>query len=293
MSLVTLDWMMSEAESGELECPLRFIPEQRVLYRGASDVNGKLYDSRSGFGVFYRWKPRDAERLCAKNGVPRRVHRTVFERIARNTDAYAPGSLPPRSEVVSTSAGPSVKHAIAACAREAHLRTGGNSFVGTQGAIVRLGRISYAVFLLAAVVLGAFTVGNYLVETVLSPLEITPPASVSSWLSLPADIKSRIAASPLPTLKMVAGSMLRTGASSRWLSLLAQNAVRSPFVVALFIAGFLVGYRVNIQLDERYSGSWFSVRSGLLNALHPSSAEVGMGGLPSEWRSIDGRFEAT
>ena len=55
MSLVALDWMMNRAEMHGV----RFLPELRTLYNGAADVNDKKYDSRSGLGVFYRWKPRN------------------------------------------------------------------------------------------------------------------------------------------------------------------------------------------------------------------------------------------
>jgi uncharacterized protein (DUF2235 family) len=76
MSLVALDWMMSQAEVAGL----RFNAAERELYRGHVDVNDKLYDSRAGLGHFYRWAPRNVERLCAANSVP--VKFTVRSSIA-------------------------------------------------------------------------------------------------------------------------------------------------------------------------------------------------------------------
>ena len=115
MSLVALDWMMKRAEAHGL----RFLPELRDLYAGAADVNDKGYDSRSGLGVFYRWKPRDVQALCAGSGVSPKVHRSVFERIARNTEGYAPGSVPTEVEVISTTVAPTVLDSIAATLRAA------------------------------------------------------------------------------------------------------------------------------------------------------------------------------
>ena len=98
MSLVALDWVMSKAE----EHGLRFVPAERLMYRYHADVDDKMYDTRAGIGVFYRWQPRDVQLLCDANGVTPKVHRSVFERIARNTEGYAPGSLPVDAAVIST-----------------------------------------------------------------------------------------------------------------------------------------------------------------------------------------------
>ena len=60
MSLVALDWMMAQAEAAGLN----FIQSDRNSYRDHRDVHDKLYDSRAGLAVYYRWKPRDIEALC-------------------------------------------------------------------------------------------------------------------------------------------------------------------------------------------------------------------------------------
>lgn len=115
MSLVALDWMMTKAE----QHGLRFVPTVRDLYRSGADVNDKRYDSRAGLGILYRWKPRDVQQLCEKWGIAPQVHRTVFERITRNTEGYAPGALPTTCEVISTSGTPEVRATIADTVREA------------------------------------------------------------------------------------------------------------------------------------------------------------------------------
>lgn len=116
MSLVSLDWMMGKAE----ECGLRFTNGVRSTYQLDADVHGRLYDPRSGLGVFYRYAPRNlyeqpANPLaddvtfwqvlgCTLKRFFRRlfegkkmealpipaIHGSVFQRIQRGTDSYAP-----------------------------------------------------------------------------------------------------------------------------------------------------------------------------------------------------------
>jgi type VI secretion system (T6SS) phospholipase Tle1-like effector len=90
VSLVSLDWMMSKAES----CGLRFLAEDRQSYRDHRNIHDHLYNSRSGLAMYYRYKPRDISKICKKYGVKPKIHESVFERIAQATEAYAPGNLP-------------------------------------------------------------------------------------------------------------------------------------------------------------------------------------------------------
>ena len=99
MSLVALDWMMSKAEKQGL----RFSTFERELYRGQQGFADKLYNPRSGLGIFYRWKPRNVTALCAEKGIAfPRIHASVIERIVQAPEGYAPGNVPPRCAVVTT-----------------------------------------------------------------------------------------------------------------------------------------------------------------------------------------------
>src|SRR5262249_88001 len=113
MSLVALDWLLSEAERpldpapGEAANPawlkgLRIYASERQSFREHASVDDKLYDPRAGAGMFYRWKIRDITSLCARNNVTPQVHISVLERIAHGTDDYSPGNLPSNAEVVFT-----------------------------------------------------------------------------------------------------------------------------------------------------------------------------------------------
>jgi uncharacterized protein (DUF2235 family) len=101
MSLVAMDWMMSEAE----KCGLRFLESDRHYVQQHQDVQDKLYDSRESLSVYYRWSPRNLVELCKKHEVPSvKVHISAIERIANGTDGYAPGNIPYDCEIVPTDA---------------------------------------------------------------------------------------------------------------------------------------------------------------------------------------------
>jgi len=91
MSLVTLEWILLAAH----DLGLRILQSDREYYREHGNVDDKLYDSRAGLGVFYRWKPRDMRTLSEKqkSGWPPSIHLSVLERIAHGTDGYNPGTL--------------------------------------------------------------------------------------------------------------------------------------------------------------------------------------------------------
>ena len=55
LSLVPLDWMMGKAHRHGL----RFLPDAWKAHREQADTYGRLYDSRTGSGAFYRYAPRD------------------------------------------------------------------------------------------------------------------------------------------------------------------------------------------------------------------------------------------
>jgi uncharacterized protein (DUF2235 family) len=102
LSMVTLDWMLGEAE----KVGLRVNPDERRYFRDHANSDDKLYDPRAGLGIFYRWKIRDIAALCSEYKVTPLIHVTALERIAHGTDNYAPGNLPSHASVVISSAPP-------------------------------------------------------------------------------------------------------------------------------------------------------------------------------------------
>ena len=94
LSLISLDWMMGKAEERDLV----FLRGKREEHRSAADAHGRLYDSRAGTGAFYRYAARN---LYERSADPH-VHASVFERIARGTDRYAPKVLRESCEIAWT-----------------------------------------------------------------------------------------------------------------------------------------------------------------------------------------------
>jgi hypothetical protein len=159
MSLVPLDWIMSKAEAAPHN--LRFVPAERLMYRFRG-CGRQMYDSRAGLGVFYRWLPRDVQKVCAANDVTPRVHRSVFERIARNTEGYAPGSVPPDPEVISTTQQPAVTDAIRALVRGHHGPQG--PLIEREAATQSVGRWAYWLFVYGVLITVFFMLQGFVVS---------------------------------------------------------------------------------------------------------------------------------
>jgi hypothetical protein len=224
MSLVALDWMMSKAELHGL----RFVPAERLLYRYHADVDDKLYDSRAGIGVLYRWQPRDVQRLCEANGVPPRIHRSVFERIARNTEGYAPGSLPSDAAVISTNASAPAAEAIRALVREHH----GSSIplLRREARTQLLGRYSYWMFAYGVLAVAGLTIGSFVADAVAS-----------------TERGQQVVRSLASVLARMNG--LERVLQTLWLW---RYRVLGPWLVVTFWIGIWVDH----QLDRTYSEFW-------------------------------------
>ena len=96
--------------------------------------------------------------LCRKNNVAPKVHRTVFQRIARNTEGYAPGSVPPDSMVV-TSSSPEMAEKIRALVTSHH--EGGASLIERERRAHRLGKTAYWLMILTTLACVLLILGTY------------------------------------------------------------------------------------------------------------------------------------
>jgi len=229
VSLVTLDWMLQKAhEKGGL----RVLADDRTSCREHANVDDKLYDSRAGLGVFYRWLPRDMERLCTDKNVQPLIHVSALERIAHGTDDYAPGNLAPNANVVFTPTG-DMRFDAALRARaqqveqEFHLafekKTPLLSDVKTA---IFFGRVSYYVYVLSCVAAVLFA-------------------------SVPPGGGTRL--TPWVVLK-TAGTMIASTASFQfgpaWHGLM--QLATTPALGAL-LAGFVLSYLLWLAVDSRMS----------------------------------------
>lgn len=99
LASVTLEWMMKKI-SDHRESPSNdggLVLKNSAITGASEDANpfGKLHDSRSGFGIFYRYKPRAIESLCENKLKEKiKIHDTVFKRMRYRTGGYTPLSIP-------------------------------------------------------------------------------------------------------------------------------------------------------------------------------------------------------
>ncbi len=90
LSLVALDWIAQHAQANGL----RFNPLALQLIFEQKSPFARMYDSRAGAGVFYRYAPRRMQYVPV-------VHSSVIHRMAEGCDSYAPVSLPEKFEVLT------------------------------------------------------------------------------------------------------------------------------------------------------------------------------------------------
>ncbi|TMA10943.1 MAG: DUF2235 domain-containing protein [Deltaproteobacteria bacterium] len=224
MSLVALDWIMAKAEAAPHH--LRFVAAERQMYRYHADVDDKLYDSRAGVGVFYRWLPRNVQQLCAENGITPKVHRSVFERIARNTEGYAPGSIPSDPEVISMSQPAAVTDAIRTLVRDHHRPLG--PLIDRTATTQRIGRWSYRLFIYAVLLTVFFMVRGFVGSA--------RQGTTTGW--------------------EVAVNLANTIFSSQWIGLALQVLWEHPWLIAWFALTLALALWVDDRLDRSYSQFW-------------------------------------
>jgi hypothetical protein len=241
MSLVALDWMMKQAEAQGV----RFVRAARDEFGTSHSFADKLYDPRSGLGMFYRWKPRDVAALSARRGIAvPKVHLSVIERIVQAPCGYAPGNIPQHCEIVATEDDPAVRLCdIARAIARAQASTGAESLLSQKRWWVPVGLVAY----------GAFIVGiaGALVRALTD--EITPLSDgVGPFVSSLGGVVTSLPLGPVVTL--------------------ARDGVAS----VLLVGGLAIGYGLSALSDRRmrryYSGFWHSHRAALRTALRRTPA---------------------
>ena len=92
LALVSLDWMMRQAS----DAGLRLLAPEVARVAADKSAYARLYNSRAGAGVAYRYSPRQI-RVYRDNGrlaVRPVIHGSVIMRMAVGADGYAPLALP-------------------------------------------------------------------------------------------------------------------------------------------------------------------------------------------------------
>jgi hypothetical protein len=259
MSLVSLDWMLAEAErAGEPfgEHGLRLNRLDSLYFQQHANVDDKLYDPRAGLGVFYRWKIRNIVKLCSEHKVDPKVHLTAMERIAHGTDDYAPGNLPSYGEVVITRPrkGEDVDLALrrAAGVQNVLREIPDTALLSKVPFASAIGWLSYYVYLITLIV-------TLLVISGFGPQSLRNPIPVAVALA-----------------KFVFALMTALPST---LSGIAQQLVQNRPLLAFFIGGLGLSYVMmrfaDGTMDRVFSSFWYSRQESLRDALkHARAAAI-------------------
>jgi len=97
LSDVALQWMLTKATAHGLV----FHPDHITAIQNSANIYDKLYDSRDGIGIYYRYGPRDLTALCdgqLKGKIA--IHISAYKKIKEKSDTYAPDGIPGEFDVV-------------------------------------------------------------------------------------------------------------------------------------------------------------------------------------------------
>ncbi len=107
MANVTLHWMMLRAQDHGLTFKKDIVDQ---VYAD-SNIHGRLYNSRDGLAIYYRYHPRNIKKLCSnKLRGNIKIHCSTFERMRKRTGNYAPVYLPDEFEITQSALDSSASH---------------------------------------------------------------------------------------------------------------------------------------------------------------------------------------
>ena len=92
---ICLHWMMTKVSD------LKFKDEVKEEVYADSYTNGRMYDSRVGHAVFFRYEPRNVVSMCKEAGSEAKVHESVINRLKTRIANYAPTLLPQQFKIVN------------------------------------------------------------------------------------------------------------------------------------------------------------------------------------------------
>ncbi len=97
LSDVALLWMLAKAQ----DHGLLFHPDLITAIQSSANIYDKLYDSRDGIAIYYRYGPRNLVELCRnklKGNIA--IHHSAYNKIIEFSEGYAPDGIPARFDVV-------------------------------------------------------------------------------------------------------------------------------------------------------------------------------------------------
>lgn len=100
LSRISLEWMIDKVKEADKTAglsakeSLMLSKNKLVAISNDKDAHGRIYNSRSGPATVYRFLPRYLEKFRKSYTEEKiKIHKSVFERIAHNTDGYSPHNL--------------------------------------------------------------------------------------------------------------------------------------------------------------------------------------------------------
>jgi len=100
LSRVSLEWMIDQIKLADEKAGLSdsesllFCKNKLETISSDKDTHGRMYNSRSSISTVYRFLPRNMKAYGESYSEEKiKIHPSVFERIAHNTDSYSPHNL--------------------------------------------------------------------------------------------------------------------------------------------------------------------------------------------------------
>jgi len=97
LSDIALQWMQSKAQAHGLV----LYQDHLTAIQDSANIYDKLYDSRDGVAIYYRYGPRNLIKLCdnkLKGNIA--IHLSAYKKIKELSDGYAPDSIPSSFDLV-------------------------------------------------------------------------------------------------------------------------------------------------------------------------------------------------
>jgi uncharacterized protein (DUF2235 family) len=269
LAYIPMYWIWKEAK----DCDLKFKkrpeadPDAFLAAQSKEDKDGRLYDSRSGLGGYYRYGPRDVGLLCDSGATDTRdfvkittpkIHETVFKRIAVGAHSYAPVGLPKTYDIVAYDPATKDHQIFRSGAALPETSNAANDRHDSQDAIVWStvwrGRGIYFLTVLASLFLAIY------------PLAFTIPAAgeFSTRLRFLSDA-IRLMTIPLPS------------AANRWIDAYARDP--ALFLVAAVSVAILLGLSAGLRARITDQMRALLARSLTMPNNLPSSSAIS-----GEWR---------
>lgn len=104
---VPLHWLMKQAQKHGL----MFNSNAMLEAHETSHVHGRMYNSRLGLKMIYRYHPREIEKHCKDKLLGNiKIHESVIDRMYHRTANYVPGHIPASFDVVDSDIPANVIH---------------------------------------------------------------------------------------------------------------------------------------------------------------------------------------